>query len=180
MIDRLKYGFLIAPLMAATLLAGCVSEQKYDKLDQSYLQLKSAYGSDQVEVTKLEGQLKVTMKDEILFPEGGFRITPKAEAVLSKLVPTLSGFKQTKVVVDGYTDNQPIGPGLRRQGIASNLDLSSKRADGVVDYLARQKVDPNLLSAQGFGAANPVAPNDTPEGRGKNRRIEVTLVGPGT
>jgi chemotaxis protein MotB len=82
--------------------------------------------------------------------------------------------------VRGYTDNEPIGAGLRRQGITTNLDLSSKRADNVVDYLLSQGVDKNLISAQGMGDTNPVASNATPEGKAQNRRIEVTLVGPGT
>ena len=180
MINQLRRGLLLAPLLAAGLISGCVSEQKYSQLDQAYTQLRAAYGADQAEITQLQGQLKVTLRDEILFPEGGYRITPRSEAVLAKMVPTLSGFQQTKVVVNGYTDNVPIGPELARMGIASNLDLSSRRADGVVDYLRHQGVNPNLLSAQGFGASDPVASNDTPEGRAKNRRIEVTLVGPGT
>ena len=74
----------------------------------------------------------------------------------------------------------PIGPELRRQGIATNLDLSSKRADNVVDFLLKKGVNPTLISAQGMGESDPVAPNTTAEGRSQNRRIEVTLVGPGT
>ena len=63
----------------------------------------------------------------------------KAKAVLDKLVPTLSGLQKTKIIVDGYTDNVPIGPGLKREGISSNLELSSRRADGVVEYLVQQQ-----------------------------------------
>ena len=170
----------VAPIAGALLLAGCVSEKKYDALQASYNQLQAAYSADQAQIVMLDGKLKVTMKDQILFPEGGYRITPAAEAVLRKMVPTLSGFQQTKVVVTGYTDNEPVGPALRRMGISSNLDLSSKRADGVADYLLKQGVAQSLVSAQGFGAADPVAGNDTPAGRAQNRRIEVTLVGPGT
>ena len=82
-------------------------------------------------------------------------------------------------ILYGYTDNLPVGPELQRIGISDNLGLSSKRADSVVTYLRSQGVNPNLMSAQGFGATNPVASNDTPGGRAKNRRIELTLVGPG-
>jgi chemotaxis protein MotB len=82
-------------------------------------------------------------------------------------------------VVRGYTDNVSIGPGLRREGISTNLDLSSRRADNVVDYLVRKGVDQNLISAQGLGETNPVASNSTPDGRAQNRRIEIILVGPG-
>jgi len=58
--------------------------------------------------------------------------------------------------------------------------LSSKRADNVVDYLIKKGVSPSLISAEGMGETNPIASNATAEGRAQNRRIEVTLVGPGT
>jgi chemotaxis protein MotB len=171
---------LIAGAVASVvLLYGCVTETKYNALEQEYQQLQAALSTDQAQIVLLEGKLKVTMVDQVLFPEGGFRLNSQSKAVLSKLVPTLSGLQQTKIIVDGYTDNVPIGPGLRREGLSSNLELSSRRADVVVDYLVQQGVNQNLISAQGFGESNPVASNDTPEGRAQNRRIEVTLVGPG-
>ena len=171
---------LIAVSVAVTvLLGGCVTETKYNALEQEYQQLKAELSADQAQIVLLEGKLKVTMVDQVLFPEGGFRLDSQAKAVLGKLVPTLSGLQQTKIIVDGYTDNVPIGPGLKREGINSNLELSSRRADVVVNYLVQQGVNQNLISAQGFGESNPVASNDTPEGRSQNRRIEVTLDGPG-
>ena len=171
---------LIAGALASlVLLNGCVTETKYNALEQEYQQLQSQFSADQAQIVLLDGKLKVTMVDQVLFSEGGFRLNAKAKAVLSKLVPTLSGLQQTKVIVDGYTDNVAIGSGLKREGIASNLELSSKRADEVVEYLVKQGVNQNLISAQGFGESNPVASNDTPTGRSQNRRIEVTLVGPG-
>lgn len=166
-------------LASLVLLNGCVTETKYNALEQEYQQLQSQFSADQAQIVLLDGKLKVTMVDQVLFSEGGFRLNAKAKAVLSKLVPTLSGLQQTKVIVDGYTDNVAIGSGLKREGIASNLELSSKRADEVVEYLVKQGVNQNLISAQGFGESNPVASNDTPTGRSQNRRIEVTLVGPG-
>ena len=166
-------------LVSLVLLNGCVTENKYNALDKEYQQLQSQFSADQAQIVLLDGKLKVTMVDQVLFSEGGFRLNAKAKAVLSKLVPTLSGLQQTKVIVDGYTDNVAIGSGLKREGIASNLELSSKRSDGVVEYLVKQGVNQNMISAQGFGESNPVASNDTPVGRSQNRRIEVTLVGPG-
>jgi Flagellar motor protein len=166
------------------LLSACVSEQRYDALEQKYetmeRQLSAEIAADQVTITRLQGELKVTLKDEILFPEGGWQLNPQAKATLGKIVPSLIGLQQTRIVVNGYTDNVPIGPELKQMGIESNLELSSRRADTVVAFLQAQGVNPNLLSAQGFGETHPVASNDTPEGRAQNRRIEVTLVGPGT
>jgi len=69
---------------------------------------------------------------------------------------------------------------LQRLGIQNNVDLSTKRAGAAVTYLQSQSVSPNLLSAQGFGEARPVASNDTPEGRAKNRRLEINLSGDGS
>ena len=177
---KITTKMLIAGAVASVvLLYGCVTETKYNALEQEYQQLQAALSSDQAQIVLLEGKLKVTMVDQVLFPEGGFRLNAQSKAILSKLVPTLSGLQQTKIIVDGYTDNVPIGPGLKREGISSNLELSSRRADVVVDYLVNQGVNQNLISAQGFGELNPVASNDTPEGRAQNRRIEVTLMGSG-
>ena len=82
-------------------------------------------------------------------------------------------------MVWGYTDNTPVGPELQRHGIPDNLVLSTRRAAAVVTFLVSQGVNPNIISAKGFGDTHPVASNDTPEGRAKNRRIEITVQGPG-
>ena len=174
-----KRILLTASVLLTGLLTACVTQQSYNSLDQAYSQLQQAYQGDEVEIRQLQGELKITIKDKILFPEGGFKLNAKADQVLAKMAPTLTGFKNTKVVVRGYTDNVGIGPELRREGISTNLDLSSRRADNVVDYLVRKGVDQNLISAQGMGETNPIASNSTPDGRAQNRRIEVTLVGPG-
>ena len=175
----LKRTSLVVTVLLVGFLTACVTQQSYNSLDQAYSQLQQAYQGDEVEIRQLQGELKITIKDKILFPEGGFKLNSKADQVLSKMAPTLSGFQNTKVVVRGYTDNVAIGAGLRSEGIATNLDLSSRRADNVVDFLIKKGVDKNLISAQGMGDTNPVASNATPDGRAQNRRIEVTLVGPG-
>ena len=174
-----KFLGLLALTVLVSLTACLTTTSSYNALQQQYDQLEAAFSADQAKIVLLQGELKVTMLDNVLFPEGGYKLSAFAQSVLAKLVPTLSALHQTKVVIAGYTDNVPIGSGLKRQGIVSNLDLSSKRADEVVDYLLKQGVDPAIISAQGFGENNPVASNDTADGRAQNRRIEVTLVGPG-
>ena len=91
----------------------------------------------------------------------------------------LQSLQNAKVVVYGYTDDLPVGVPLQRAGIANNIDLSSRRADNVVAYLTSQGGNPNVISAKGFGDTHPVASNDTPDDRAKNRRIEIVLEGPG-
>ena len=64
-------------------------------------------------------------------------------------------------------------------GITGNIDLSSKRTDAVVAYFRSQGVNPEFISVKGFGDTHPVASNDTPADRAKNRRIEITVQGTG-
>jgi chemotaxis protein MotB len=87
--------------------------------------------------------------------------------------------QQTKIMVNGYTDNVPIGPGLMRQRITSNVVLSQRRADNVMNFMTSKGVNRILVSAQGFGDANPVASNDTAAGQAPHRRVELTLAGSG-
>jgi chemotaxis protein MotB len=115
----------------------------------------------------------------VLFPEGGYQLSANGKQALNQYVPKLQGLQNAKVVVYGYTDNLKVGPPLQRAGITNNIDLSSRRADNVVAYLTSQGVNPEILSAKGFGDTHPVASNDTPADRAKNRRIEIVLEGPG-
>jgi chemotaxis protein MotB len=89
----------------------------------------------------------------------------------SQLAPT----QQNRIMVNGYTDNTPVGPELQRQGITSNQDLSQKRAESVMAFLISQGVKPDLVEAHGYGDAQPVASNSTAKGRAENRRVELTL-----
>jgi chemotaxis protein MotB len=66
-----------------------------------------------------------------------------------------------------------------KEGVTSNLILSQKRADTVMQYMISQGVKPKLISAQGFGEADPVGSNDTAQGRAQNRRVELTLASAG-
>ena len=106
-------------------------------------------------------------------------MTAQAQQTIGKIVPILAPKKQSKIQVNGYTDNVPIGPELMRQGITSNQVLSQKRADNVMQFMISRGGNPSMVSAQGFGEADPVASNDTPQGRAQNRRVELTLAGSG-
>jgi chemotaxis protein MotB len=169
--------------IAMLLLAGCVSQKKYDTLDTEYQQLNQTMSAEvaanQMQITRLQNAIKVTVNNELLFPSGDWQMPAQAQQTIGKIVPILAPKQQTKIQVNGYTDNVPIGPELMRQGITSNQVLSQKRADNVMQFMISRGVNPSMVSAQGFGEANPVASNDTPEGRAKNRRVELTLAGAG-
>jgi chemotaxis protein MotB len=168
---------------AMLLLAGCVSQKKYDTLDAEYQQLNQTMSAEvaanQMQITRLRDAIKVTVNNELLFPSGDWQMPVEAQQTIGKIVPILAPKQQAKIQVNGYTDNVPIGPGLMRQGITSNLELSQKRADNVMQFMIARGVNPRLVSAQGFGEKDPVASNDTPQGQAQNRRVELTLAGSG-
>ena len=141
-------------------------------------QLRTALAGEPVTMTQ-QGPITLTSSADSMFPSAGWELNPGAP-VLGKIVPTLSKLQHTDIVVSGYTDNATVGPTLKSAGISNNLDLSCKRAASVVVYLVSKGVNPNLLSAQCFGETRPVAPNDTSEGKAKNRRVSITLTGDGT
>ena len=132
-----------------------------------------------MQITQLQDAIKVSVNGELLFPSGGWQMPAQAQQTIAKMAAILAPRTTTKINVNGYTDNTPIGPGLMNQGVTSNLILSQKRADNVMQYMISQGVNPNLVSAQGFGDADPVASNATPEGRAQNRRVELTLANSG-
>lgn len=168
---------------AMLLLAGCVTQQKYDALQSRYDQLNqtmsSEIGAHEMHIDRLQNAIKVTVNDQLLFPSGEWQMPVTAQQTIAKMAPILAPMQQTKITVNGYTDNVPIGPGLMRKGITSNVVLSQKRADNVMQFVISQGVKPSLVSAQGFGDADPVASNDSEEGRAQNRRVELTLAGSG-
>ena len=120
----------------------------------------------------------MTMAADLAFRKGSFKLSAAGRAKLDQLVPVLKELHNGKVVVYGYTDDTPVGPRLKRMGIADNLDLSAKRAAEVVRFLAAKGINPAIMSAKGRGDTHPVASNDTPQGRALNRRIEVVVEQP--
>ena len=168
----------VVPL-AALLLGACVSQSAYEKQGQELQAAQAQATAQQAEIAKMQQENKWVVAGDVLFPEGGYQLGLNARAALGQYVPRLQNLQNAKIVVYGYTDNQPVGPALQRAGVANNIDLSSRRADNVVAYFRSQGVNPGILSAKGFGDTHPVASNDTQEGRAQNRRIEIVLEGPG-
>jgi chemotaxis protein MotB len=162
-----------ALFLGVLILSACVSQQQYDAAVAENQQLKG-------QLAALQAEQKYVEAADLLFPSGGFQLTPAGQAELANnIVPKLRNLQNAKIVVYGYTDNTPIGPELQRQGIPDNLVLSTRRATTVANFLISQGVNPNIVSVKGVGDTRPVAPNDTPQGRAQNRRIEITVQGPG-
>jgi len=152
-----------------------VKEQTSKTYAQMIEKMKSEIAEGQVTITELKGRLTVNMVDAILFDSGKADIRPEGRQVLQKVAEVIGQVEDKAIRVEGHTDNVKISAALAR-AFASNWELSAARALNVARYLQRLGVDPGLLSAAAYGEHRPVSENETPEGRAKNRRIEIVLV----
>ena len=153
------------------LKATTVPNDQEQKLEDD---LKKKLADQDVVISRLKDQLKVTVASEILFPSGSAELAPAGADVLRK-VAAAANQSQDEVRVEGHTDSDPIAPVLA-QYYPSNWELSTARAAVVVRTLqATGMVPAERLAAVGYGDSHPVAPNDTPEGRSKNRRVEIVF-----
>lgn len=116
-----------------------------------------------------ERGLRLILSESLLFDSGSATLKEKAKNILSSTVPVIKRAKN-HITIEGHTDNVPI----RNARYPSNWELSVARAMSVLIYLIEEhKVDPSRLSASGYGEWRPIASNVTPEGRAKNRRVEI-------
>ena len=111
--------------------------QTFDALQQDYRQLRAELGGDQVGITKREGQLKVTFTAGILYPECAWQRNSQARATLNKSVPTLQCLQHAQSVVNGYTDNVPVGPEPLRMDFVSDLASQLRRGRAMPEIAGR-------------------------------------------
>ena len=117
--------------------------------------------------------VKVVLVNKLLFESGSARLSEEGKRLLSKLTGLMQDEQYPSVLVQGHTDDRPLKSTAR---YASNWDLSVARATSVVEFLHETVgVEPERLSATGFGPYRPLASNDTEEGRRQNRRIEIII-----
>jgi chemotaxis protein MotB len=141
---------------------------EYEKLAGS---LKGEIDAGRIELTELRGKMTVKMKDKILFSSGSAALGKEGRTALKAVADALKDVQGKTIRVEGHTDDVPT----TGSAFASNWELSTARALAVVRFLQAAGVDPGRLAAAGYGEYMPIAPNDTPEGRSQNRRIEIVL-----
>jgi chemotaxis protein MotB len=128
--------------------------------------------SNKVDAKITERGLIVNLADSILFQSGSAELSPKAREILDRLAEILFATKK-QIRVEGHTDNVPIHT-ARYQ---SNWQLSTDRATNVIIYWISKHPDQAVnLSAAGYGEFKPIAPNNTPEGRAINRRVDMVIL----
>jgi chemotaxis protein MotB len=115
----------------------------------------------------------ISISDKLLFKSGSSVISDKAKGLLQKVATVIANKPEMEVMVEGYTDNQPINTARTKD----NWDLSTQRATSVIRVLQNDfKIDPKRLIAAGRSEYLPLASNETPEGRSRNRRTRFVIL----
>jgi chemotaxis protein MotB len=157
---------------AALLAASQQRQQQYEQLVQG---LSKEVEKGQLQVRQYQNMLAVDLAEQIFFDSGRAALKKEGKEVLKKVAEALKSYENKIIRVVGHTDNVPLAKSLQAT-FPSNWELSVARATTVVRFLQESGIPPERMIPSGRGEYEPVAPNDTPEGRQKNRRIEIMLI----
>jgi chemotaxis protein MotB len=178
--DR-RYNELMVSIqteMGGTVTKDVLDEMKdTEKTEQTVLKfdemLENQNLTKYVSVSYDTEQIKIIMKNPVLFDIGQVELRKESEAILHEMALILKN-TENDVIVEGHTDNIPVrGYGKYK----SNWEISQRRAIEVIKYfLNREGLNPARFAAAGYGEFRPVFPNDTPDHRNQNRRIEINVL----
>lgn len=133
---------------------------------------RSMIASGRLRVHVVRGRMVVELPDNILFESGEAELKEAGQTALGEIVEVLKTIPGREFQVAGHTDNVPI----RSRRYPSNWELSTSRAVAVTKFMIERGLEGGRISAAGHAETQPVASNDTPEGRAQNRRIEIILL----
>lgn len=142
-------------------------EQRMSSVRETLRSTLVGFSSDDLTVTEKYGKIYVSLSQNLLFRSGSDQVDPKGRQALAQLSGVLQQNPDVEVVVEGHTDTDGTA--------ATNWDLSVKRATSVVKVLTANGLDPGRIVASGRAFYLPVAPNDTPANKARNRRTEIIL-----
>lgn len=140
-----------------------------NKVSQALLNFKE----NDLTIDIKNGKVYVSLAEQLLFRSGSIEVDKKGVEALKQLAVVLKNNPDINIMVEGHTDNVPIS--RKSQYMANNWDLSVLRATSIVDILTEAGVEPSKITAAGKGEFLPLNPNDSPEGKQKNRRTEIIL-----
>jgi chemotaxis protein MotB len=151
------------------------SQQRQRQYDELVRGLSQEVAKGQLQVRQYQNMLSVDLAEQIFFDSGRAKLKPGGKEVLKKVGAALKSYENKVIRVVGHTDNVPVAKALQGT-FPTNWELSVARATNVVRFLQENGIPPERMSASGRSEYDPVAPNDTAEGRQKNRRIEIMLI----
>ena len=137
-------------------------------MDRQEAELRRQTAGTGVDVYRQGDELVLRMPSGITFPVDRFDIQPQFQSTLNQVAQTLASYDQTNIDVMGHTDSTGSD--------AYNQALSERRAQAVSDYLSTHRVARARMGIRGYGESQPIASNDTEEGKAQNRRVEIKVV----
>ena len=150
-------------------------EASMNKLKETLSKSLKAFEGKGLTVEQRNGKVYVSMENKLLFGTGSWAVGAEGKTAVVAVGKVLADNPEISVLIEGHTDNDKI-LGAIGGGIENNWDLSTKRATAIVNILSENKgVKKENLTAAGRGEFAPLMSNDTPEGKAKNRRIEIIL-----
>ncbi len=150
-------------------------EQQMNTLKGSLSKALNTFEGKGLTIEHKNGKVYVSMENKLLFNSGSWAISTEGQKAVLELGKVLAQNPDISVLIEGHTDNDKI-IGSLAGGIESNWDLSTKRATTIVEILEKNPgIDKKNLTAAGRSQYAPIMSNATPEGKAKNRRIEVVL-----
>lgn len=161
---------LTSEALAITAVKARSQEDAYNKLVNG---LSKELVAKQITISQMKSGVNVNLTEGVLFSSGSANVSDAGRAVLEKVSAELADMP-FQTIVAGHTDNAPIG-GKLAEKFPTNWDLASARATEVVRILEKSGLPGARLVAVSFGPNQPIASNETPEGRKQNRRIEIRL-----
>lgn len=165
----------VGSLEEQTVALLAASQQKQKQYEDLVQGLSKEVEKGQLQVRQYKNMLSVDLAEQIFFDSGRAALKAGGKDVLKKVGEALKAYENKIIRVVGHTDNVPVAKSLQST-YPSNWELSVARATNVVRYLQEVGVPPERMVPSGRGEYDPVAPNATPEGRQKNRRIEIMLI----
>src|SRR5882724_12419808 len=151
------------------------SQQTLSQYDSLVRNLTEEVKKGELQVRQYKDMLTVDVAEQLFFDSGRADLKETGKAVLKKVGDALKGYEDKVIRVVGHTDNVPISKSAQKV-FPSNWELSVARATTVVRYFQEVGIPPERMIASGRAEYQPIAENETPDGRKKNRRIEITLV----
>jgi len=149
-------------------------EAAMKKLKDALSKSLKAFEGKGLTVNQRDGKVYVSMENKLLFESGSWAVGPEGKKAVVLVGSVLAQNPDISVLIEGHTDNDKFAGAVGQ--IENNWDLSTKRATAIVTILSENKgVKKDNLTAAGRGEFAPLMSNDTPEGKAKNRRIEIIL-----
>lgn len=150
------------------------NEEKVEQIEEA---LQESDIADEIELSFTAQYVKLTMNGGLLFDSGSAQLKEEAQLLIDKVGQILERYGEGSIEIEGHTDNVPINSAQ----YPSNEELSSARALSVFYYLLEHtSLSPVGVKHAGMGERVPIADNSTPEGRSRNRRVEILIYNPST